>query len=244
MNIRKHQSRPLSICSLLCLVLATVMTQASKGVLKQKRSVELRASKTTIIYPCPPGPGSRSLSGSCPSEIDPRVGLTAIVKEFNKESVYSYSVTGGQVVGEGSEVTWNLSGVWPGYYTATVEVHDNKSHRAVASLNVAVANCADCIFYDLPCGTMIVDCYDAVKSGTPITCKVNVQGRWYTHITYEWSAAASNGEDLSERIRVSGDYVSIPTEGLGGLKVYTKVEAKGLDPSCNHSASGSTVVKR
>jgi hypothetical protein len=221
------------------------MIQASDGVVQNKRSVELRASKTTIIYPCPPGPCSRSLSRACPSEIDPRVGLTAIVNDFNKKSVYSYSVTGGQIAGEGSAVTWDLSGVSPGYYTATVQVQDNKSHRAGASLNVMVAPCPNCII-DLPCGTMVVVCYNAVKSGTPITCKVirTESCAGSTHITYEWSAHTSNGEDLSARINMNGEYVSIPTEGLGGHTVYTQVEAKGLDPSCSRTASGSTVVKR
>ena len=43
---------------------------------------------------------------------------------------YTWSVTGGTLTGEGRAVSWNLSGVQPGTYTASVEVNDGNSHTA------------------------------------------------------------------------------------------------------------------
>ena len=38
--------------------------------------------------------------------------------------LYSYTVTGGRITGEGANVSWDLTGVQPGTYTSTVEVDD------------------------------------------------------------------------------------------------------------------------
>jgi hypothetical protein len=232
-----------SAISLLCVVLASVMIRArpSHALSKNKPSVELRASRTSIIYPCPPG--QRSSSGSCPSGVESQVRLTTIVKDFSKQHVVSYSVTAGQIVGEGNEVTWDLTGVWPGFYNATVEARD-KTHRSVSSLTVTVVRCSDCfVSPDLPCGTITVNCYDQVRAGTPITCKVVMFGIQYSPITYEWSVRDSEGQHLSEKITRSGEYISIPTNDLAGRTVYVTVDFKGLDPSCNTTASGSTKVR-
>lgn len=231
----------LSATSLLCVLLASAMAPQglSKGLLKRKPSVVLQASKTLITFPCPPD--DHSSSGSCPSTFDFQVALTAIAKDFNKLLLYTYTVAGGRVVGEGSKVTWDLSGAGPGIYAATVEIQDNKKHRALSSVTLKIVNCADCVDCCM-CPPILVTCYDEVRAGTPITCKVWV-GPWPDPITYEWSALDSSGADLSGSISGRGPSISIPTNGLGGKSVYTKVEVKGLDPSCSPTASSSTVVK-
>jgi hypothetical protein len=212
-------------------------------LLKKKPSVVLQASTTLITLPCPGG--WHSSSRSCPSTIGLQVALTSIAKDFNQQTRFAYAVAAGRIVGEGSKVTWDLSEVGPGIYTATVEVRDNKNHRALSSVIVTIANCGDCVD-SWVCPTIVVTCYDAVRAGTPITCKV-VLGPWSDwityRITYEWSARDSSGEDLALRISGGGTSISIPTNGLGGKSVYTTVEVKGLDPSCGRTASSSTVVK-
>ena len=234
----------LSATPLLCVSLITVLAQkvVSKELLTQKPSVELHASTTLITYPCPPG--GNSVSGSCPSTPNFQVALTSIAKDFNKQPSYTYTVGGGRVDGESNKVTWDLSGLLPGFYTATVEVQDNKKHRAVSSVIVKIVHCTDCLICDNLCPTIVVSCYEEVKAGTPITCKVVVgPGLPSDRMTYEWSARDSSGEDLAERISGRGTSISISTNGLAGQVVYAKVEVKGLDPSCAQAASGSTKVK-
>ena len=231
-----------SATSLLCVLLIAVVAQkgVSKGLLTQKPSVELQVSTTKITYPCPPG--GISISGSCPSTPDFQVALTSIAKDFNKQPSYTYTVGGGRVDGEGNKVIWNLSGLSPGSYTATVEVQDAKKHRAISSVIVKIVHCTDCLICDNLCPTIAVSCYDEVKAGTPMTCKVVLGGPRSDRLTYEWSARDSSGEDLAERISGRGTSISISTNGLAG-HVYTIVEVKGLDPSCARTASGSTKVK-
>jgi hypothetical protein len=38
---------------------------------------------------------------------------------------FQYKVSGGKVIGEGEEVKWDLTGVPPGVYTASVDVTSN-----------------------------------------------------------------------------------------------------------------------
>ena len=245
-------ARPMKNCSRLhsvsasllpCVLLAFVLTQTSSayGLLMKNRSVVLHASRTLITLPCPPS--AHSISGSCRNELGYEVTLTSETKDFHKKATYTYVVTGGQVVGEGSEVTWELSGVGPGIYTATVEVRDNNKNHADSSVTVTVAACSDCVtpFF---CPTMTITCYDRVKAGTPITCRLNLRAPPWIHVSaYKWSARSSNDLDLSETIKSNDGYASIPTSGLGGHVIYTTVEVKGIDPSCNSTASGSTRVE-
>lgn len=237
----------ISFAALLCVLLASLMIQrvSSNSFIRNNHTVELHASKTTITYPCPPD--SYSASRTCPSDIDLHVALTSTVKGFNKEAYYAYTATVGRVVGEGAKVVWDLTGAWPGFYTATVEVHDGKSRRASSSVTVTIANCRDCIFIERCLFALAVNCYDKVRAGTPITCKLEFNSRVdpITHqpYTYQWSARDSDDNDLSASISKQGDYVSIPTKGLGGKAVITTVEVKEMDPSCPRTASSVTLVQ-
>jgi len=214
--------------------------EASNGFLGKKPSVVLQASKTSVTHPCPPG--SHSTSRSCPTTVDMQVALTAVAKGFSKPT-YSYNVGGGRIIGEGSNVTWDLSDARPGFYRAIVEVEDSKKRRAISSVDVRVGVCEDCVT-SWHCPLVLVNCYDRVNAGTPITCKVEIGPRSDPGpLTFEWSARDSSGNDLAERISRRGEYVSIRTEGLGGQSVTATVEIKGLDPSCPRILSGSTVVK-
>jgi hypothetical protein len=237
---------------LVLLALAVSQSESATGSLMNHPSVVLQASRTSITYPCPSGYSSRS--GSCPAPFEADVRLTSEATGFQKQATYSYAVTGGQIVGAGSNVSWDFTGVGPGVYTATLDVRDNHKHLAVASATVTVAMCADCmITCELPCPMILVTCYDQVKAGTPITCKVKAQGSspkcnafigWSPeHPNYKWSARSSNGDDLSATIAAKDEYISISTNGRAGQVVYTTVEIPGLDPSCNKSASGSTRVR-
>src|SRR5258708_4232644 len=193
--LRQRSALPvisLAATSTLCILLASVMTQngSSTGLLKKKPSVVLQSSTTKITYPCPPD--FYSSSRACPSNVDLQVAVTAQARDFNKQTLYAYTVDAGRVIGEGSNVTWSLNGVWPGFHTATVEVRDNNKHRALSSTTVTITNCGDCIDRWV-CPTMVVTCYDQVKAGTLAVCTVKM---WPSsdRLTFVWvvdgSAAA------------------------------------------------------
>jgi hypothetical protein len=226
---------------LLGVLLTSVLSPqaSSNALLGRKPSVELRTSNTVITLPCPPG----ACSSSCPLISDFRIPLAALAEGFRERAVYAYSVGAGRILGQGSKVTWELSGVGPGLYTATVEVTEGKRH-ASASVTVKIQLCADCNpdCYGM-CPTLSVICYNQVKAGTPITCKAVITGARLNGITYQWSSRDSDDNDLSASMSKQGEYVLIPTKGLGGKAVITTVEVKELDSSCGRTASSVTLVK-
>ncbi|MDQ3258436.1 MAG: hypothetical protein M3R15_31880, partial [Acidobacteriota bacterium] len=70
--------------------------------------------------------------------------------------LYTYSVTGGRIVGDGPNVSWDLSGVAAGTYTANVEVDDGCGCVAFSSTTVTV-NACNCIAAPTPTPTPVME---------------------------------------------------------------------------------------
>lgn len=171
----------------------------------------------------------------------------AMATGLAKDASYSYSVGAGRIAGEGSKVLWDLTGVGPGSYVIKVDVHDRKKRQATSSRTVTISMCGDCVFYEPCMFTLVVSCYERVQAGTPITCKLmtslSLNPDTHQRYTYQWAARDSDDHDLTATITKQGEYISIPTKGLGGKHVITTVEVKEVDPSCNRTASGISFVK-
>jgi len=192
-------------------------------------TVSVSASYSTITLPCPPGTSSASCSPSAYSSVD----LTATAADADNDTLlYTWSVTGGRITGEGRGVSWDLSGVNPGTYTASVEVNDGNAHTATSSTTVTIAVCTNCV---PPCPTVSVSCPSDVDQGSPITYSASAGD---ANVTYNWSVSAgtiSSGQGTSS--------IQVDTAGLGGQTVTATVEVGGLDPSCSRTASCSTSVR-
>jgi len=193
-------------------------------------------SLTSILRPCPPGQSSSSCTPS-----GSEVTLVANASDpDNDQLLYTWSVTGGRLSGEGRQVTWDLSGVANGSYTATVEVNDGNQHTANGSTTVTVADCTGCVPPPPPCPVVSVSCPNDVEPNQPITFTASVSGgapgaSW----TYNWSVSAgtiSSGQGTST--------ITVDTNGLGGQSVTASVNIGGADPSCTGTtASCTTSVK-
>lgn len=197
----------------------------------QPPTVSVSSSSASIMLPCPPGTSSTSCTASATTSVD----LTANGQDPDNDTLlYTWSVTGGTLSGEGrGPITWNLGTAQPGTYTATVEVNDGNNHTAVGSTTVTIANCTECV---PPCPTISVSCPTDVDLGAPITFTANMSGDM--SVTYNWSVSAgtiSSGQGTSS--------ISVDTTGLGGQTVTATVELGGLDPSCSRTASCTTGVK-
>ena len=149
-------------------------------------------------------------------------------------------MTGGRLTGEGRQVTWDLSGVQNGTYTATVEVNDGNMGKASGSATVTVADCTGCLKPPPPCPVVSVSCPSEVEPNAPITFTASVSGgeagaTW----TYNWSVSAgtiSSGQGTST--------ITVDTAGIAGQSVTATVSIGGADPSCTGTtASCTTSVK-
>jgi hypothetical protein len=201
----------------------------------QPPTVTLSASSGTITRPCPPGTQSRS--GQCPTSEGSPVQLAANATDPDGDTLlYTYTTTGGRVTGDGANVSWDLAGVQPGTYTATVEVDDGCGCVAFSSTTVTVAECSDCI---PPCPTISISCpTDLVTQGSPATVSVNVSGGGNFSVTYNWTVSAgtiSGGQGTPS--------ITIDTTGLAGQSVTATVELGGLPPECDRTESCSFQVQ-
>lgn len=202
----------------------------------QAPTVSATASMSSILRPCPPGTSS---SDCTPTGSE--VTLTANATDpDNDQLLYTWSVTGGRLSGEGRSVTWDLSGVANGTYTATVEVNDGNQHTATSSATVTVADCTNCVKPPPPCPVVSVSCPSDVGPGEPITFTASVSGgeagaTW----TYNWSVSAgtiSSGQGTST--------ITVDTAGLAGQSVTATVSIGGADPSCTGTTASCTTSIR
>ena len=198
----------------------------------QPPTVTASASVSSITRPCPPGTSSASCTPS-----GNEVTLTAnATDQDNDQLLYTWSVTGGRLTGEGRTVTWDLSGVANGSYTASVEVNDGNQHTATSSATVTVADCTGCVEPPKPCPVVSVSCPSDVEIGQPITFTASVSGGdTAATYTYNWSVSAgtiSSGQGTST--------ITVDTTGLSGTAVTATVSIGGADPSCTGTTASCT----
>ena len=190
------------------------------------------SSITSILRPCPPGTSSATCTPTANE-----VTLTANATDpDNDQLLYTWSVTGGRLSGEGRQVTWDLTGVQNGTYTATVEVNDGNMHKATGSATVTVADCPDCVKPPPPCPTVSVSCPSDVEAGQPITFTASVSGGEAGFSpTYNWSVSAgtiTSGQGTST--------ITVDTTNIGGQSVTATVSIGGADPSCTGTTASCT----
>jgi hypothetical protein len=200
----------------------------------QPPTVNLSSSSQTVTKAanCQAGFGPNP---ACTPTSD-QVQLTANASDPDGDTLlYTYSTTGGQITGDGPNVSWNLAGVTPGTYTATVEVDDGCGCVSFSSTTVTVNEC-DCVPL---CPTITVDCPTAlVEQGTPATVTANVSGGPANmSVTYNWSVSAgtiSGGQGTPS--------ITVDTTNQGGQTITATVEIGGLAPECQRTASCSFTV--
>ncbi len=154
--------------------------------------------------------------------------------------LYTYSVTGGRIVGEGPNVSWDLSGVQPGTYTSTVEVDDGCGCVAFSSTTV---NVTECLAAPTPppvsCPTITVSCpTELTTAGSPITFTANVSGDMGGATpTYNWTVSAgtiTSGQDSPS--------ITVDTTGQAGQSITATVNVGGLAANCPASASCTSSI--
>jgi hypothetical protein len=181
-------------------------------------------SMASVLRPCPPPTRSETCTPTG-SEVTLVANATDV---DNDQLLYTWSVTGGRLSGEGRQVTWDLTGVANGSYTATVEVNDGNQHTASGSTTVTVADCTGCVAPRPPCPTVSVSCPSEVEAGQPITFTASISGdTGGATTTFNWSVSAgtiSSGQGTST--------ITVDTTGAGGQSVTATVNIGGLDPSC------------
>lgn len=180
-------------------------------------------SKNVITLPC--APGTKAPEGStCADDSSVNVTTTATDQE-NDVLTYNYTVSGGKVVGQGANVSWDLSGLRPGTYTITSAVDDGCGLCGkTQTQTVEIKECAGCEPI-CDCPSLSVDGPAGITApGQTMTFTANVSGGTQSNVTYNWSVSAGeivSGQGTSSitvattREMANGNVTA--TVGLGGL---------------------------
>ena len=106
----------------------------------QPPTVTLAANPTRVTLPANCGPEQIPDADCTPTST--QVQLSASASDPDGDTLlYTYTVTGGRIDGDGPNVTWDLAGVSPGTYTANIEVDDGCGCVAFTSTTVTVDAC-------------------------------------------------------------------------------------------------------
>ena len=109
-------------------------------------TVTSSSARVTLAANCPP---DQMADPNC-TPTSSTVQLTANATDPDGDTLlYTWTTTGGRITGDGPNVTWDLSGVSAGTYTANVEVDDGCGCMAFSSTTVTVDTC-NCVPTPVP----------------------------------------------------------------------------------------------
>jgi hypothetical protein len=163
----------------------------------------------------------------CPGQAAPPVRLTASGYDpAGRPLRYSWIASGGRVGGGGNEAVWDLSGVRPGRYTATVKLDSsgNPSETAHRTVAVVVRGCRPPTPALAACPTISLCCRERVTAGQFAPFSVTVEGGTPgARPAYVWSVSAgrvASGQgteaiDVDTRSAVQTISATIEVRGYG-----------------------------
>jgi hypothetical protein len=169
--------------------------------------------------------------------VDRQVELSATTNDADedKQVLFTWTVTAGRLSGEGRKVTWDLSSVPEGSYTATVEVNAGNQLTASASTTVTVALCGACDPPPPPCPFVSVSCPSNIEPKQPITFETIVTGGAPAMTpSYTWKVSAG-------KITSGQGTLKITVDVSDGAPVTATVSIGGADPSCTGMIASCTV---
>ena len=173
-------------------------------------------SDTTVVSAC-------SDSGA------PQVRLTAdAVSPSGNPIKYKWTTTDGDIIGDGSVVTWNLAGLKPGYHKASLNIvsagRDGEC-EAFSSVTVLVNACAP---VRPVCPAIEISCPTTIAVDQPLTFTSRYSGGT-AGITpaYNWNVSA--GTIISGQ---GTDTIKVDTTGLAGQTIRASLSMGGYNLEC------------
>ncbi len=172
-----------------------------------------------------------------PDENKTQVRLVSRSENLSGNVNYTWSTTGGRIIGNGVTTTWDLTDVQPGVYTATVEAANDLVDDGCRAFSSAVVVVRDCAPPRILCPVVRVLAPDTVDAGAPLTFVANVSGSGNISPAFNWTV--TGGTIIAGQGTPS---ITVDTTGLGGTNVLAAVQLAGYDASCSANAEAAAPV--
>jgi hypothetical protein len=197
----------------------------------------IELDKNEIFYICPP-------SDSGGRDEDFRIKVKTIVRNpKNFPLIYQYTVSGGQIIGQGEKVVWDLNNVRLGNYTITVGIgYDRGFFTETKSEKITVKECPICIILPCVCPTTFsVTGKEKVRASESLIFTANVSGGTATSITYNWTV--SQGEIVDGQ-GTSQIKVKTTREMTGVIQATVEIGGIGLCETCTRIESATVEINK
>lgn len=186
---------------------------------------DVAVDRTEIKSP-PPKPGDPPTYADYGGNMRVNVITTASDPEGDT-LVYSYTVSGGRIVGQGSNVTWDLNGVLPGTYTITAGADDGCGLCGKTETRTVTVSCCLLAIRDPVCPEVqISGPIDGVLSPGANTFTANVTGADF-YPTYEWIV---DGGEIASGQGSPHITANFEKKSLSSRKLVT-LRIGGIDPN-------------
>lgn len=214
--------------SIICLLAIFIF---NANIFAQDEGLEI--DRTTVTMPCPPGV---RYVAECDNTWIIKV-KTQIDKPL-KNPKYEYSVSGGQIIGTGRAVEWNMKSARPGTYTITATVTADENFLQTFSKIITVAECALCQCGLCECPNIVISAPpERIKSGGIVTVAANVTGGSQAQVTYKWKV--SQGK-ISEG--QGTPVIKVATKKLRGKELTISLEIGGLCEICKNTETSTVRI--
>jgi len=210
-------------------------------------SQQALAQKATVVKSVN-APLTLSLSSNsttvtaCTEAGSPKVQLTAkAVSPGGNPIKYRWTTSGGTVAGEGPNVTWDLTGLKPGYHKASLDIQTNGADgecHAFSSISVLVSPCP---VIPPVCPTIEIVCPTNVRLDQPLTFTSRANGGTPSiPAVYNWTVSAGSiieGQGTNT--------IKVDTSGLAGQTVRAYLTMPGYGTlNCSADCGVSIPVPR
>lgn len=211
-NQRPHMSRFLAPIALVAFLLSNA--QAQKPVVVSTNNAPLTLSLSS----------SATSVSACTEAGGPKVQLNAkAVSPDGKDIKYRWTTNGGTITGDGPNVTWDLTGLKPGYHKASLDIQTGGTEgecHAFSSVSVLVNPCP---VIPPVCPTIEVVCPTVISLDEPLTFSSKATGGTPS-ITpvYNWTVSAGTIMDGQ-----GTDTIRVDTAGLAGQTIRASLSMGG-----------------
>jgi hypothetical protein len=146
---------------------------------------------------------------------------------------YRWTTNAGRINGDGPAVTWDLSGLRPGYYKASVDIDTGSGDEACQAFTTTAVRVNRCAPPPPTCPKVTIECPNRVVVGEALTFKSSLSGGTPgMGQIYNWRVSAGRVTDGQ-----GTDTIHVDTTGLEGQSLTATLSMGGYTLECSASCT-------